>query len=262
MSTRFSTPGQVISLLLTALFLAGLIADDAITVLAAPPPQRHVCEINLHQGDAGQLEIRQMADGIQGTLTLERQAGGEPLATSIRGSWTGDVIRFTRRLSSTSEQQFIGIVVAAGDSVVKMAGRYADAHEGVWSATCARSGLRLEGGGPPPPVSTQTADAPQRTADPPKPPTSNTCSISGAAIGPRAGLANVYQVLLRGPNSLTAVRGRQPFGTGHFTFRDLPDGNYVLTVDTKADVAVNVSPRRHDIVCAGGHIVGKNFQFQ
>jgi hypothetical protein len=55
-------------------------------------------------------------------------------------------------------------------------------------------------------------------------------------------LRRSFQIIVRGPDSMTAVRAHQPFGAGEASFPNLPDGKYIVTVDTKADIAVNVTP--------------------
>jgi hypothetical protein len=75
-------------------------------------------------------------------------------------------------------------------------------------------------------------------------------------------LRRSFQIIVRGPDSMTAVRAHQPFGAGEASFPNLPDGKYIVTVDTKADIAVNVTPRRHEVVCSGGTVARKIFEFR
>ncbi len=232
-----------------------------LTVLLMPPdasalarePERWGCDIDLHQGDTGRLEFERTESGIRGSLTVRRGPGAAQ-ASAIDGSWGREVIRFTRA-SSGADGTFIGIGTGTDARQIKMAGRFGAGFDGIWSATCVRGATTDGALGP-------TSPAPS----PPSPPTATTnpgsCAIAVAATGPRADLAKLYQLVLRGPDSMTVVKGRQPFGSGHVTFPDLPDGRYLLTLDTKADVSVTISPRRHDIVCRGGTAVEKAFEFR
>jgi hypothetical protein len=68
--------------------------------------------------------------------------------------------------------------------------------------------------------------------------------------------------MLLGPNNDKRLRARQAFGTGRYAFSNLPDGRYVVVPDTKADVAVEVIPRRREVVCQGGAITDANFEFR
>ena len=88
------------------------------------------------------------------------------------------------------------------------------------------------------------------------------CSISGAAIGPRADLAKATQLVLLGPDSSTQVRARQSFGSGTFSFTKLPPGRYILLADLKGDTTVRVVPARREIDCTGAAITGLNFEFR
>jgi hypothetical protein len=242
LSTRCFVP---LAILTTICFLA-VVAPRLVFATAA---ERWVCEIELHQRNTGRLVMNRTANDIDGSLTLRPGADTAPATTAIKGSWSADTIRFTRTVPPTGEQPYIGIAVATGPRASKMAGRFAADYSGVWSATCS---VETEG-----PV---VPDPPVPPA--PKPTESRTCTISGSATGPRASLAKAYQVLLRGPNSLTRVAGRQPFGSGQFSFTNLAEGSYLLTIDTKADVSVQIAPRSHQIACSGGSIAGKNFDFR
>lgn len=231
------------------------IAGPGATVAAA---ERWTCDIDLHQGDTGTLRLDVTGTAVEGTMTVTRGAGAPPATTTVKGSWAGEVVRFTRVLSATSEQPFLGIAARAEQHPVKMAGRFAFQFEGVWSASCSPEGGGAgpgRGRGPVPPT-----PPPGRGGPPGRPAAS--CSISGAATGPRAELAKVFRLTLYGPDNDKLLRAQQPFGRGAFTFRNLPDGEYVIVPDTRADVAVTLTPRRHVVHCRGGAVTGRNFEFR
>ena len=252
MTKLYLVTGCLSRLLSVALLSFCLIPLDASAL--AREPEKWGCDIDLHQGDAGRLEFERTEAGIRGTLTVRRGAGARPPST-IEGSWGREVIRFTRASASGPEESFIGIGTGTDGRQFKMAGRFGAGYDGIWSATCSRG------------ATTDVAPAPGIPTAPPPPPTKPTttpgsCVISVAATGPRADVARLYQLVLRGPDSMTVVKGRQPFGSGRVTFSDLPDGRYLLTLDTKADVSVTISPRRHDVVCTGGSAVERVFEFR
>ena len=243
--------GSLCSVLVLALAYGWLFPPDASVF--AREPEGWACDIDLHQGDTGRMEFTRTEAGIQGSLTVGRQAAGRPQPSTIKGSWGREVIRFNRTLASRTEEPFIGIATGTDGRQFKMAGRFGAGFNGVWSATCA-SGATVgsvdPGVRPVPPT-------------PPSPaPVAGSCAISIDATGPRADLAKIYQLVLRGPDSMTIVKARQSFGSGHVTFSDLPDGRYLLTLDTKADVSVSISPRRHEVVCSGGAPVKRVFEFR
>ncbi len=236
--------------------VALLLAPGAATVAAA---ERWTCQIDLHQGDTGTLQLDLTGTAVEGTITVARGAGAAPLSTAVRGSWIGEVVRFTRVLSATSEQPFVGIAARVGERPVQMAGRFAAGFDGVWSATCSRDAGGGtgpgRGKGPVPPA------PPPGPVGPPDRPAA-TCSISGVATGPRADLAKVFRLALYGPDNDKRLRAQQPFGRGAYTFKDLPDGAYVIVPDTRADVAVTLTPRRQVVHCRGGAVTGRNFDFR
>jgi hypothetical protein len=213
-------------------------------------PQRWSCQIDLQQGDTGRVEFERTDTGIEGTFSSDRRGPGSS-QTPIKGTWPREVIRFVRQTAG-GEESFIGIAVSSADRL-QMAGRFGTDFSGIWTATCSPGRMPF--------------DAPASGQRPPPgpPPMGNPnaapCAIAVVAAGPRADLAKIYQLVLRGPDSLTAVKGRQPFGRGRVIFADLPPGRYVLTLDTKADVSVSITPRRHDVVCAGAS-VEKVFEFR
>ena len=93
------------------------------------------CQIDLHQGETGRLEFTNTVANLAGTLTVDR--GGTQMTSEVKGALTGETISFTRTLTpSTTVQPFRGVVLASDDGRFKMAGRFAAAFEGVWSATC------------------------------------------------------------------------------------------------------------------------------
>jgi hypothetical protein len=82
-------------------------------------------------------------------------------------------------------------------------------------------------------------------------------------VGPRAAdVRAVFGVALFGPDDETQLRERKPLGSGAFSFSSLPDGEYVLIADTKADVSVRVTPRKHVVTCRGGMLSGIDFDFR
>jgi hypothetical protein len=218
--------------------------------------QRWKCDVDLHQGDVGTLQFTLLGPAVEGTLVVARGPGAAPVTTTVKGSWTDDIVRFTRALSPASEQPFVGIAARDGDRPVKMAGRFAAGFDGLWSATCSKTpgttGDATGGTGPVPPV---------RDPGVPPAPVSGSCTISGAATGPRADVARVFQLVLYGPDNDRLVRARQPFGQAYL-FENLPDGRYLIVPDTKADVAVTLSPRRQVVQCRGGSLTGTNFDFR
>jgi hypothetical protein len=310
------------------------------------------CELDLHQGDTGVLEFSVTGGTIEGRITVKRGPTAGAMTTNIKGSWSGDDIKFTRTLSpATTIQPFVGVAVQAEDDV-RMAGRFAARFAGVWSASCPTGGRSLPddkaaggggagggggGGGKTPPgpaltvrvdpatpsaedrvrilanakssggtrfivvhVNDKVVNTCRETADcdfiggpfPPgalrwrvtarsrdggqtvrngqlvvRPvaspePAVGSCSIAGAAVGPRAGVAEVFGVMLFGPNNEKLFRARQALGSGQYRFDKLPAGRYVLIADTKADVLVDINPRRREVVCGGAAITGMNFEFR
>jgi hypothetical protein len=100
---------------------------------AAPAAQAWRCKTDLHQGDVGTIELRRRGTDISGVITIERGNQRHRLA----GSWQEQRIEFTRQLSESSSQPFIGVAVESGNAV-RMAGRFANRYSGVWSADCER----------------------------------------------------------------------------------------------------------------------------
>jgi hypothetical protein len=304
----------------------------------AREPEAWTCTIQLAAGGTGSLQFTRTASGIQGDLT---QAVGQA-STPIKGAWNRELIRFSRTLSDSTEQPFIGIAVSPDDHTMKMAGRFGSTFDDVWSAACSRGDENPGTGAGTPAGATETSGMPGPSLsiriDPYKPTTltpvkfiarashssgvrevtihvngqavrtcsvpsceftggpypagtirwrvtataqngavqpgderevtiagsspGTACSISGAASGPHAELAKSTVLLLYGPDSSTVVRARQPFGSGTFSFTNLPNGRYILSADIRGDTAVRVVPRRVEIVCSGAAVAGVNFAFE
>lgn len=91
------------------------------------------CEIDLHQGDEGELNFSRKGGGIDGLMTVRRGSQSH----RISGAWEGSFITFTRTLSpATSIQRFAGAAMRGDDGVVRMGGRFAASYRGIWSAEC------------------------------------------------------------------------------------------------------------------------------
>jgi len=152
MKLRFFAPALLI-------LLYGIATLDV--VVHGQIAQRWKCEVDLHQGDVGTLQFTLLGPAVEGTLVVARGPEAAPVTTTVKGSWTDDVVRFTRALSATSEQPFVGIAARDGDGPVKMAGRFAAGFDGLWSATCgkrpAATGDATGGTGPVPPVGASPA---------------------------------------------------------------------------------------------------------
>ena len=98
-------------------------------------PNTWRCDVDLHQGDAGTLEFALTGTAIAGTMVIDRS--GTSMESKVDGTWVGETISFRRTLSpSTSMQPFLGVALPAEIGQVKMAGRFAAAFAGVWSADC------------------------------------------------------------------------------------------------------------------------------
>lgn len=111
----------------------GEVADQVV--------ENWTCSIDLHQGDTGTLEFSRQDGKIRGAMIITR---GEQ-SHAISGTWKRDSIEFWRALSESSGQPFTGVVTAAEDGAVRMAGRFAHEYRGLWSAECSpgqgRSGI-------------------------------------------------------------------------------------------------------------------------
>jgi hypothetical protein len=135
----------------TLVHLVGVVAAGfgaamlSIVLLQARAPDRWKCQIDLHQGEIGSLEFSLTGEDLSGSLAVARGADSAT-PTTVEGAWTTNVIQFTRVLSSTDRQPFVGIVVRADNGEVRMAGRFATGFEGVWSATCATDADAPSGG--------------------------------------------------------------------------------------------------------------------
>jgi hypothetical protein len=95
-------------------------------------------DIDLHQGDRGTVSFTRAGSAIAGRMRVLRNE--LPQEHSIDGTWSGDQVRFTRHLSSTSIQPFEGTASQDGPDRVTMNGRFAANLAGEWSAECRRIG--------------------------------------------------------------------------------------------------------------------------
>jgi hypothetical protein len=124
--TPFSRLGPI-----TSLGMASLLA------LSGPPAaakEQWTCTLDLHQGDRGSLSFVAAESGISGETAVQR--GDTEMRHRISGSWKGDRVSFRRDLGGGTVQDFVGISVRTEGGDVKMAGRFAHAFAGVWSADC------------------------------------------------------------------------------------------------------------------------------
>lgn len=89
------------------------------------------------------------------------------------------------------------------------------------------------------------------------------CSISGKVYGAGADAARVFFVILYGPNDLNLHRETKHFdANGRYRFTGLPNGRYLLVVDTRADIAIGPHPSRRVIECRGGPVSNVNFELK
>jgi hypothetical protein len=116
--------------LLALLSLAGVLVTTSL--LAAKTVTQWKCDLDLHQGDTGTLTFERTNGAIAGE-TVVRDGSSRH---AISGTWSGEPIQFTRRLSGTSIQLFKGVAVATDDGRVRMGGRFTFRYAGVWSADC------------------------------------------------------------------------------------------------------------------------------
>ena len=98
----------------------------------APTTQTWRCEVDLHQGDVGTIELMRSDEKVRGAMYIE----GFNDKYAISGTWKGDKIEFWRELSPSSGQPFTGTATRTSTNVVAMAGRFANQYSGVWSADC------------------------------------------------------------------------------------------------------------------------------
>jgi hypothetical protein len=101
-------------------------------------------DIDLHQGDRGTVSFTRAGSAITGRIRVLRNE--LPQEHSIDGTWSGDQVRFTRHLSSTSIQPFEGTASQDGPDHVTMSGRFAANLAGEWSAECRRTGSSPKAG--------------------------------------------------------------------------------------------------------------------
>jgi hypothetical protein len=94
-------------------------------------------------------------------------------------------------------------------------------------------------------------------------PSTGSCSISGQATGDRADVADIFFVILCGPDDDRNCREPQHFdSSGRYEFSGLPDGQYLLRVDTRADTFISPYPDQERVVCRGEAIRNVNFEFR
>lgn len=87
------------------------------------------------------------------------------------------------------------------------------------------------------------------------------CLIEGIATGTAAELSGIYLVKLYGPDGNT-LKASQEFQDGRYQFTGLPEGRYTLTVDTRADREVLVTPATATATCSAQSKVIVNFDFR
>jgi hypothetical protein len=95
-------------------------------------------DIDLHQCDRGTVSFTRTGSAITGRMRVLRNELAQE--HDIDGTWSGDQVRFTRHLSSTSIQPFEGTASQDGPDRVTMNGRFAANLAGEWSAECRRTG--------------------------------------------------------------------------------------------------------------------------
>jgi hypothetical protein len=90
-----------------------------------------------------------------------------------------------------------------------------------------------------------------------------TCTLSGRATGPEARAATLFNIALYGPNQRDRYHERGRFNaSGQYAFRRLPQGQYWLLLDTRADIKVTASPRERVVTCRGGSVTNLDFAFR
>ena len=87
------------------------------------------------------------------------------------------------------------------------------------------------------------------------------CSISGRATGSKASSSDAFFVSLSGPNS-NAYRDSTAFRSNRYSFTGLPEGRYYLSVDTRGDLPVRVSPANRTVDCRTSGVTDANFEFR
>lgn len=111
---------------------------SASVALAASPRVKRTelwgCEADFGRGGTGTLDFKITRVGAGGSFHGSTEAKGRH--HEINGTLEGESIHFTRRLSSTSKQEFKGSAIQVSRGKLSMAGRFAANFQGVWSAEC------------------------------------------------------------------------------------------------------------------------------
>jgi len=89
----------------------------------------------------------------------------------------------------------------------------------------------------------------------------NDCSISGRATGAYGPLAEIYSVKLYGPDTTNLLKASSGFVNGVYQFKNLPAGQYQLTVDTKGDQEVSVFPDNQVLNCKSKSTLTQDISF-
>ena len=254
-----------------------VVAGGISSLASAGPKDRWKCQLDLHQGDVGRLNLVREGVAVSGVLRVDR---GRQVH-QVSGDWQDKNVRFRRTLDrgrggAHSIQDFEGIVLYAPDGQVRMAGRFAAGFNGVWSADCILVGREYGKGriiapidGLKPPPGRRLPSEPDRRGIPPlkiKPGRLRSkltaCTIEGRALGPRADLSKVYFVELRGLDNKNAVSRTEVFKANRYRFEKLPVGRYRLRVDTRADLPVRVEPFHRVVRCTGKRPTVAHFKFR
>ncbi len=94
-------------------------------------------------------------------------------------------------------------------------------------------------------------------------PARGSCVLKGRATGPRAEAADIFFANVYGPDDPSKFRETVRFDrAGRFRSSGLPDGQYRLVVETRADLAVGVRPRQRTVRCRGGSAPEMLFEFR
>jgi hypothetical protein len=89
------------------------------------------------------------------------------------------------------------------------------------------------------------------------------CSISGKAYGPAAGMKSVFLVSLHGPGDRSRHRETTHFdASGRYRFSGLPMGQYWITIESKVNVHVEPYPYEREVFCTGGPVTDVDFQLR
>lgn len=88
------------------------------------------------------------------------------------------------------------------------------------------------------------------------------CSISGIATGPSAQLSSIYRINLLGPDNSNSLRASTEFKDSRYSFIGLPEGQYTLKIDTRADKGVLASPLSTTAKCQATGELTIDFDFR